>query len=322
MPRQKVDVRFPFAGISDDVAYSSQRERTTRNALNMRGIDPDTGRVRGGQRSGLTRYLPPQLSGGNKVQALAKITTNNTLLTYAKEDNPELAPATVWSETTTYGGVIVDIKTDAYGNVYVADHQFGVVKYTPEGTKLQELAVPEDGFAASNRVTACAIDAFQNVYIATGMNDATGTAAKSRLYCFKHEIDDSYGLAWELDSGVEFCDVAIHQSDIITLEGGNVGDTAGTLRVRYGMAQTLEAPAVTADVSLSITPSSGAGNDYARRMSVRQDGIVYVAYSTVATTTGVSADGGVAKMAPYADTPAQVWQYENDGYGGSNGGVG
>ena len=49
-----LDIRFPIGGISDDVAFSEQKEGTTSSALNMRGLDPITGRERGSQREGLS----------------------------------------------------------------------------------------------------------------------------------------------------------------------------------------------------------------------------------------------------------------------------
>lgn len=54
-------VPFPFNGLSDDVAYAAQPPLTSRLAKNVRNVDSDSNRTRGGQRSGLSKYLSSEL---------------------------------------------------------------------------------------------------------------------------------------------------------------------------------------------------------------------------------------------------------------------
>ena len=49
----EIKLAWPFKGLSKTVSFSGQEPDTTRDALNVRGIDPLTGRLRGAQRSGL-----------------------------------------------------------------------------------------------------------------------------------------------------------------------------------------------------------------------------------------------------------------------------
>ena len=81
MPQKRIKVQFPFGGISDAVAKSTQPNLTTRDAQNCRSKDPTTGRIRGAQRAGLGRFTEGQNSPTNDngdtystpVQALASV---------------------------------------------------------------------------------------------------------------------------------------------------------------------------------------------------------------------------------------------------------
>lgn len=65
---------FPLAGISEAVGYHNQPPLTTAGAQNVRGFDPTTGRGRGGQRAGHSKYLASQPNGSNAIQYLDQVT--------------------------------------------------------------------------------------------------------------------------------------------------------------------------------------------------------------------------------------------------------
>ena len=74
---------FPYAGIDVMRHFSRQPNRpvgpqkkysrTTPSAVNVRAYDATDGRLRGGSRSGLSKYVPVQVSGDNLVQGLNSI---------------------------------------------------------------------------------------------------------------------------------------------------------------------------------------------------------------------------------------------------------
>lgn len=66
-------LKFPLAGISEHGAYTYQEEGTCVDARNVRSYDPQTGRLRGGQRAGHTRYVSSQVNGSNPVQHLTHV---------------------------------------------------------------------------------------------------------------------------------------------------------------------------------------------------------------------------------------------------------
>ena len=66
-----IPLRFPLRGLSDDRSYEDQEALTTREAQNVRAVDPLTGRTRGAQRSGLTKLIEVAANGTNKIQHVA-----------------------------------------------------------------------------------------------------------------------------------------------------------------------------------------------------------------------------------------------------------
>ena len=70
-----IDIPFPFKGINDIAANRFQPEGTTPDALNVRPFDPISKRLRGGQRSGLEKYIADAVNGSNRIQLLGQVTT-------------------------------------------------------------------------------------------------------------------------------------------------------------------------------------------------------------------------------------------------------
>ena len=56
MAENRTELLFPFGGLNDSEAASDQPDGTTIEVVNMRPFDPISGRRRGSQRAGLTKY--------------------------------------------------------------------------------------------------------------------------------------------------------------------------------------------------------------------------------------------------------------------------
>jgi len=67
MGTQLFQQAFPFKGINENYSFHGQPPGTCADALNVRAYDPDTGRSRGAQRAGLSKYLSGQHTGGTKT---------------------------------------------------------------------------------------------------------------------------------------------------------------------------------------------------------------------------------------------------------------
>lgn len=75
-PQKPTDLPWPLGGLSEHLGYSDQERTnsytrqlpTTVSCQNVRNYDPTTGRARGAQRAGHTKYLAAPVNGSNFVQ--------------------------------------------------------------------------------------------------------------------------------------------------------------------------------------------------------------------------------------------------------------
>ena len=162
-------IEFPKKGLSDDTAFSDQPPMTTSEALNVRTIDPSTGRSRGGQRSGTTRFVSSQLDTG-PVQAMAQTMKPQTPFTFSSLGS---APATQSSATGSIeltGNVTARVSDESGFNVgdqlTISD---GTTSYTFEATVIppdNQVPPPTSdpsyiGFQADQNDTAITIAGLQ-----------------------------------------------------------------------------------------------------------------------------------------------------------------
>lgn len=113
--RQLRKMRFPKKGIDQGSGFVSQPDDTCVDARNVRSFDPRTGRNRGAQRAGLSRYLNAQAGGtATTIQDINQIVTAQTSVTTAQ----------------------TSLQNNRYVNVCVAD---GVV-YTFDDTSFTTIA--------------------------------------------------------------------------------------------------------------------------------------------------------------------------------------
>lgn len=135
----EIRVEPPVGGLSDDQSFTDQPPRTTRDAKNVRLLDPGTGRTRLAQRSGLLQLVAEQVSGSNKVQHLATIADGGSNVVFAsaiEEDDILLEWAQTFSKQPCR-----DITTDATGLVYAIDGPSNVRILNREGTPLGNISV-------------------------------------------------------------------------------------------------------------------------------------------------------------------------------------
>lgn len=73
MPNNPVPLKFPLKGMNEQVPYSEQQAQQvvgTDQVLNVRPFDSLERRLRGGQRTGITKFFSSQVAGDNEVQTL------------------------------------------------------------------------------------------------------------------------------------------------------------------------------------------------------------------------------------------------------------
>jgi hypothetical protein len=73
--RQPHILPFPVKGLHEAAAFRNQPEATTSDALNVRPFDAIEGRLRGGQRNGVSKYIADPINGANEIQSISQLTT-------------------------------------------------------------------------------------------------------------------------------------------------------------------------------------------------------------------------------------------------------
>jgi len=68
-------ITFPFNGINNNNSYETQPLGTCASAQNVRGYDAIKGRLRGGQRPGLSKLVDTEINSGATIQDLNYIKT-------------------------------------------------------------------------------------------------------------------------------------------------------------------------------------------------------------------------------------------------------
>lgn len=147
-----LDIAFPVGGISElEPVFRQNRDytkpTTTYDARNVRGYDPRTGRLRGAQRAGHTRFLTDQHSGTNFVQHITHITATSAWSgsgTYAMRSTTAIAVSNGNVKKFTRGGSFTTVtngssalsttfpfvdSAELFGVLYFADGA-SVKKYT------------------------------------------------------------------------------------------------------------------------------------------------------------------------------------------------
>lgn len=205
-------IKFPTGGLSETMSFSDQEETTAREFQNMRVQDPITRRLRGAQRSGLSKYLnSPIKAVGTKVQDLLTFFVDNRQVTYTAATSGD--EDETWDEATPGGGAVRNIKIDRQGNRYALSGNSGIVKFSADGTQVWQLAVP---VADTNHVIrALWVDDEDLVYV--GVSEG-GLQSTAKLFCFEQLPDNKTEKLWEITPGSYIEDILVSQGYLYTCQ--------------------------------------------------------------------------------------------------------
>ena len=112
-----IRIPFPMQGLNEDTALTDQPSMSSPDLQNVRAYDPETGRARGGQRPGLSKYLSTQVNGSRGVQCLGRAyasVSEAMLMAVSDRTNDVIYVA---SHMTTPQGVRIT-KSSATGTVW------------------------------------------------------------------------------------------------------------------------------------------------------------------------------------------------------------
>lgn len=291
MPNDIVPIVFPIRGISDGSPASEQPVGTTRESVNMRGVDPRTGNLRGATRQGTRKFCsvvlvePESGSSGSgssgsfevadAVRNLASVTYDARLTTYTALEGSSGSggePEIVWQRAAPSGESARRLATDRQGNVYAIAGRAEVVKFNPAGVKVAHFEVPLANNA--QRVLALAIDETDAVYTAVSVSPQGAT-----VEMFRHSIDLDRGV-YRLDWKIELAGVCpalatrngilyvLTNEPLTTLPDGIPGPVVGMATLR--VYDSLDATDPRALWSKAVPfPASG--------LAVNESGSVFVA---------------------------------------------
>jgi len=138
---------FPRRGLNDNWAFGVQPSETTRDAQNMRGIDPTNGRVRGAQRAGMSKHIAEAV-GTSPVRVVRSAVFDAKTITFTElqgdldtgvfDDVSE-----VWAVETEPKEAVLNLATDLQGNVYALTGKT-IEKRNPDSALLWSFPVPVD----------------------------------------------------------------------------------------------------------------------------------------------------------------------------------
>jgi len=269
MPEGLIPIQFPLAGMSETFAFGTQEPGTAREMRNMRALDPRTGRLRGAQRSGLSKYMSSVLkTQGTKVQDLISFFEDNRQVTYSA--------IAAGSETITWDAVTpskkdcLNVKTDRQGNVYALDGNTGVVKLSSDEQQLWQLALPVTD--PNHLVRALLVDEFDRFY--AGVSSG-GEQAKAKLFCYEQLPDDKTEQLWEIEPGGYIEDCVVAQDKLYTVQ--NHVDVARSYVRVYDFIDEVD-PELVQSWQIPFPSNS---------ITVKKDGSVIVACEPSGDTTGL-----------------------------------
>ena len=97
--RTRFDLPWPNLGLVESTGYETQPRNSTSECQNVRAYEPSTGRSRGGQRAGLSKYVNARTADG-KVQDIGQVVARAT-----PADQDEVGARTVYTYAVTNGTV-------------------------------------------------------------------------------------------------------------------------------------------------------------------------------------------------------------------------
>ena len=246
MPQQsRIEIPWPRLGLNEDNATGKQPPLTAREFENVRTIDPKTGRSRGGQRPGHTRFLADPLSGANKVQNLNMALEDIARVTYNElGDSPASGDEITeeWSKVTPSVSVAYGVDVDRQGNVYVLDGDNSVRKYNSDGELVHTIFVRTE--VDDQLARRLVVDEFDNIYVGVfSEEDATGPTGKIVKYRPVSDEDGKYAVHWEQELEGSIADFAVRFGVMGVVENrtgsGDTGDDVSYLVAFEGILSSI-----------------------------------------------------------------------------------
>jgi hypothetical protein len=220
--REELPIPFPLGGVSDAVAIHDQTPTTSQLLLNMRGLDPITGRLRGAQRAGISKFVPDQI-GASFVQDVNSISYDIDLSTYTvieDADDVEIE----WSKTNSADDITPAIAATIGGDPYIISGGSTIQKYNANGELVltEQLPLTNSG----ERATAIAVADDGAVFVSTEVRETEGVERfVGKVFRYEPATDgtDTLERIWTYGAGGRVPDIAYRDGRLavlVNMEGG------------------------------------------------------------------------------------------------------
>lgn len=232
MASQRFQLPIPLGGLSRNTAKAEQPAGTSDELLNVRGIDPKTGRVRLSQRAGSSKLVESQVIDGkvDELQSVAydvpRVSWSQVLESHGIE----------WSDRAGPRNEVLDVQTDRQGNVLCLTPDGTVTKYNSAGEEVDSFRPPVPAVNGTpwTVVSRLVVDEFDFVYVAATYVEAV---AGERWAVWKYGLTeapdgtDLYTQSWELGDTSTDAEFSITDFDVrvgqLALLGENTASPAG-----------------------------------------------------------------------------------------------
>lgn len=195
------ELPYPKKGLIENWELAKGVPGFSRDEKNCLTQDPITKRLRGAQRSGLSKLIAGS-TGSGKVQDLAVVTRPAKPIDYGVPENGsnQLFNTSEFRIDTGALAAVYDLDTDYQNNVYVLNGSRGWAKYSAEGKEILAVQVPMLG--AQSVLRSIYVDPYGGVYVSVGEGGEQDDAA---IWKWTPYIDDNgdlqYGHLWTIKAG-------------------------------------------------------------------------------------------------------------------------
>lgn len=206
-----MEIPFPLGGLNDLSRKSAQAPGTTTEGVNVRSIDRATGKARGAQRPGYSKYCDVQVSASARVAAIGSVVYDARKLDYTGIE--PTASNSVFTYTSKDAGGVKAMAQDSLGNIYAVFGNATVIKVNPDGRKVWERALPTPDKTSVCR--AICVGGGLELYVATSTGKSTDDA---RIWRIDQLDDDETEIAWEYEADGFSEGLAYQQGQLFSAE--------------------------------------------------------------------------------------------------------
>ena len=176
---------FPRRGLDDNWAHGQQPAESTRDAQNVRSVDPTTGRTRGAQRSGMVKHTPGLVGSDRPVRLIRSTAYDPRTIGYEAAGgdlDPEVTgiedAEQQWAEHTGQKKPVTNIAVDQAGGVYAIAGR-AVEKRNSDGKLCWTHAVPTGSSEAI--LGPIVVDTDLSIYVGVEVDTTSEGAAVYKI---------------------------------------------------------------------------------------------------------------------------------------------